>query len=116
MIKDKFPLGDGVAVENSNRYSALSLAKVALAYGERSMNTHAVIYPYWENAARLTEDYAALFLLLMVLFAITPVIFVVVLLIKTLRRLITEAKDKTVSAIEEKIEEKKEANYVRTGI
>ena len=28
------------------------------------MNTHAVIYPYWENAARLTEDYAALFLLL----------------------------------------------------
>ena len=48
VIKDKFPLGDGVAVENSNRYSALSLAKVALAYGERSMNTHAVIYPYWE--------------------------------------------------------------------
>ena len=116
VIKDKFPLGDGVAVENSNRYSALSLAKVALAYGERSMNTHAVIYPYWENAARLTEDYAALFLLLMVLFAITPVIFVVVLLIKTLRRLITEAKDKTVTAIEEKIEQKKEEHYVRTGI
>ena len=56
------------------------------------------------------------FLLLMVLFAITPVIFVVALLIKTLRRLITEAKDKTVSAIEEKIEEKKEEPYVRTGI
>ena len=116
VIKDKFPLGDGVAVENSNRYSALSLAKVALAYGERSMNTHAVIYPYWENAARLTEDYAALFLLLMVFFAITPAVFVLVWLIRTIKRLITEAKDKTVTAIEEKIEEKKEEHYVRTGI
>ena len=116
VIKDKFPLGDGVAVENSNRYSALSLAKVALAYGERSMNTHAVIYPYWENAARLTEDYAALFLLLMVLFAITPAVFVLVWLIRTIKRLITEAKDKTVTAIEEKIEQKKEEHYVRTGI
>ena len=116
VIKDKFPLGDGVAVENSNRYSALSLAKVALSYGERSMNTHAVIYPYWENAARLTEDYAALFLLLMVLFAITPAVFVLVWLIRTIKRLITEAKDKTVTAIEEKIEQKKEEHYVRTGI
>ena len=94
-------------LKNSNRYSALSLAKVALAYGERSMNTHAVIYPYWENAARLTEDYAALFLLLMVLFAITPAVFVLVWLIRTIKRLITEAKDKTVTAIEEKIEQKK---------
>ena len=101
VMKDKFPLGDGVAVENSNRYSALSLAKVALAYGERSMNTHAVIYPYWENAARLTEDYAALFLLLMVFFAITPAVFVLVWLIRTIKRLITEAKDKTVTAIED---------------
>ena len=97
-------------------YSALSLAKVALSYGERSMNTHAVIYPYWENAARLTEDYAALFLLLMVLFAITPAVFVLVWLIRTIKRLITEAKDKTVTAIEEKIEQKKEEHYVRTGI
>ena len=32
------------------------------------------------------------------------------------KRLITEAKDKTVTAIEEKIEQKKEEHYVRTGI
>ena len=57
-----------------------------------------------------------LFLLLMVLFAITPAVFVLVWLIRTIKRLITEAKDKTVTAIEEKIEEKKEEHYVRTGI
>ena len=116
VIQDKFSVGNGVAVENSARYGVKNLAKVALAYGERSMNTHAVIYPYWENAARLTEDYAALFLLLMVLFAITPVVFVIVWIVRTLKRLITEAKDKTVAAIEEKLEEKKEEHYVRTGI
>ena len=37
-------------------------------------------------------------------------------LIRTIKRLITEAKDKTVTAIEEKIEQKKEEHYVRTGI
>ena len=116
LMQKKFPVGNGVAVENSNRYSALSLAKVALAYGERSMNTHAVIYPYWENAARLTEDFAALYLLLMVLLSICPVVCAVVWLVRTLKRLITEAKDKAVSAIEEKIEENKEAHYVRRGI
>ena len=58
----------------------------------------------------------ALFLLLMVLFAITPAVFVLVWLIRTIKRLITEAKDKTVTAIEEKIEQKKEEHYVRTGI
>ena len=56
------------------------------------------------------------FLLLMVLFAITPAVFVLVWLIRTIKRLITEAKDKTVTAIEEKIEQKKEEHYVRTGI
>ncbi len=56
------------------------------------------------------------FLLLMVFFAITPAVFVLVWLIRTIKRLITEAKDKTVTAIEEKIEQKKEEHYVRTGI
>ena len=116
VVQGKFPVGNGVAVENSNRYSALSLAKVALDYGKRSMNTHAVIYPYWENAARLTEDYAALFLLLAVLLAICPVVCAAIWLVRTLKRLITQAKDRTVAAIEEKIEEKKEEHYVRTGI
>ena len=59
---------------------------------------------------------AGLSLLLMVLFAITPAVFVLVWLIRTIKRLITEAKDKTVTAIEEKIEQKKEEHYVRTGI
>ena len=116
VMQEKFPVTTGATVENSNRYSALSLAKIMLDYGKRSMNTQAVIYPYWENAARLTEDFAALFLMLTVLLAICPVVCAIIWIVKTLKRLIVQAKDKAVTTIEEKIEQKKEENYVRTGI
>ena len=116
VMQEKFPVTTGATVENSNRYSALSLAKIVLDYGKRSMNTRAVIYPYWENAARLTEDFAALFLMLTVLLAICPVVCASIWIVKTLKRLIVQAKDKAVTTIEEKIEQKKEENYVRTGI
>ena len=116
VMQEKFPVTTGATVENSNRYSALSLAKIVLDYGKRSMNTQAVIYPYWENAARLTEDFAALFLMLTVLLAICPVVCASIWIVKTLKRLIVQAKDKAVTTIEEKIEQKKEENYVRTGI
>ena len=116
VMQEKFPVTTGATVENSNRYSALSLAKIVLDYGKRSMNTRAVIYPYWENAARLTEDFAALFLMLTVLLAICPIVCAIIWIVKTLKRLIVQAKDKAVTTIEEKIEQKKEENYVRTGI
>ncbi len=38
--------------------------KVVGDFGKRSMNTEGVVYPYWENAARLLEDYMALTLIL----------------------------------------------------
>ena len=116
VMQEKFPVTTGATVENSNRYSALSLAKIVLDYGKRSMNTRAVIYPYWENAARLTEDFAALFLMLTVLLAICPIVCAIIWIVKTLKRLIVQAKDKAVTTIEEKVEQKKEENYVRTGI
>ena len=43
------------------------------------MRTDGVIFPYWENAARLTEDYAALGMVLFCLFMITPLCFAAVI-------------------------------------
>lgn len=115
-VEDGFPVGDGVVVENSKRYSLLSLARVLLDFGKRSMNTHAVIYPYWENAARLVEDYAALLLLLAVLLAVCPVVFAIILLVRWSKKGIIAAKDRIAGAIEEKVEAKKRKNYIPGGI
>ncbi len=85
-VEENFPLGEGVSVENSKRFSLTSLLKVAGDFGERSMQTRGVIYPYWENAARYIEDWTALLLIAGMAFALTPVITVVVLFIKLLGR------------------------------
>ncbi len=47
-------------VENSRRYSLPNRIKTILAFGTRSMNGKAIIYPYWENLARGYEDIFAL--------------------------------------------------------
>ena len=54
--------------------------------------------------------------MLTVLLAICPVVCASIWIVKTLKRLIVQAKDKAVTTIEEKIEQKKEETYVRTGI
>lgn len=54
-------------VENSNRYSLLSLGTVVLEFGTRSMNQKGIIYPYFENVARGWEDVLALLLVVQII-------------------------------------------------
>ncbi|MCM1044518.1 MAG: ABC transporter permease [Candidatus Gastranaerophilales bacterium] len=65
-------------VENSARYSLVNSLKKILAFGTRSMNGKAIIYPYWENVARGYEDIIALLTLFLFLFLLYPVILAVV--------------------------------------
>lgn len=115
-LNEKFPLGGGVTVENSSRYDFLSLVKILGDFGTRSMNTHGVAYPYWENAARMTEDYAAALLLLTVVFALCPVITGTVLLVRAVKAAATTVGTRVPAFVEQKVEAKKEKNYVRRGI
>lgn len=69
VLADRFPVG-GEIVENTGRFRPARLWAVARSFGERSMRRTAVAYPYWENAARMVEDYAALLLVLTALFAL----------------------------------------------
>lgn len=73
-------------VENSARYSFSGIFRVIGDFGERSMNNYGVVYPYWENAARLIEDYMALCLVLLIIFAALPVVCALVIGIIWLRR------------------------------
>lgn len=86
LVQENFPLNGGVVVENSDRYSFGNLLTVVGDFGLRSMGLNGIIYPYWENAVRLTEDYAALLLVLTLLFAAVPAVSLLVLMIGLLRK------------------------------
>lgn len=117
MAEDTFPIGTGDVVENSSRYGLLHLLEVMQGFGLRSMRTNGVIYPYWENAARLTEDYAALLLVLAVLFALCPLTFAAALVIREIRRAYRFAKakipEKVEAAVEKRREERLERSYAK---
>lgn len=65
-------------LENTSRYSLLSRLKLIPAFGTRSMNGRAIIYPYWENIARGYEDILAVITLLELLFLLYAVVLVLV--------------------------------------
>jgi len=90
MVKDNFPLQGAQAdfVENSARYSLPNAAKMLADFGKRSMKTSAFAYPYWENAARMTEDWHTLALVLAALILLVPA----AMLIGVLARLIRQRK------------------------
>ena len=116
VVSDKFPIGNGEVVQNTGRYSLTSLLKVIGSFGERSMSTKGILYPYWENAARMTEDYAALWLVLLVLCSLCPATCLVLLVIHYVKKLAAAVGEKVPEIIEEKVEAEKEKHYVRTGI
>lgn len=113
IVEDSFPVGNGDVVENSSRYSLSHLLEVIGSFGERSMRTNGVIYPYWENALRLTEDYAALLLILSVLFALCPCIFAVAIVVKYIRRGYRRIKETVPAKVEAAVEQRKEQRLER---
>lgn len=80
---DKVKEGIGVdeknveIVENTSRYSLVNRLKTILQFGTRSMNSKAIIYPYWENLARGCEDIIALLTVIMMLLLFYPIVTVV---------------------------------------
>ena len=115
IVEENFDVGTGDVVEISSRYSVSNLMQVIKDFGVRSMRHNGVIYPYWENAVRMTEDHLALLLVLMVLFASVPVITVVVFIIRAAVRLISAASRAIPQRVSDARERKREAQYARSG-
>ena len=90
-VTEKFPAG-GEVIENSARYSLESISDIILDFGNRSMSVSGILYPYWENAARYTEDRMALMLVFAVLTAVVPVVTAVMIAAKLVRRLNAQGK------------------------
>lgn len=108
LLEESIPLNGGLLVENSSRYSLGNLLGVIGDFGQRSMGRNGIIYPYWENAVRLTEDYAALLLVLTVLFAVLPAVNLTVTGVRFVRKLLKTAvgtvKTKTADSMERRRE------------
>lgn len=115
LVKDNFDVGTGDIVENSSRYSVSNLLSIAKDYGLRSMRNNGVIYPYWENAVRLTEDYLALLLVLIMLFALFPVITCIVLAIRTIIQVYRRERARVPKEIDALIEKEREKKYAQSG-
>ena len=85
---ESFKAQKGVVVENSSRYAFTSIYSIFSHFGSRSMATNGVIYPYWENAARISEVYIArlyVFIFLLSLFPFVCLVILSVIFIKFLR-------------------------------
>ncbi len=115
VVEDSFPLGTGDMVENSSRYSLVHLLEVIGSFGERSMRTNGVIYPDWENALRLTEDYAALLLVLTALFALCPLGSLAVLAFRGGRRAFRRVRAAAPERIGSAVERRRERKYAESG-
>ena len=133
VAKEKFPIGGGVIVDNSSRYDFESILKLVKQFGSRSMQTHGVILPYWENAARCIEDWCLALLLAAMITAVLPLVLIVIYLVRIFRRgkgkleddLLPKAKERLGEAIRVRQrrawerrygkENKKEDSPVQTG-
>lgn len=110
-VEELVDVGEGTVVENSGRFSLRRLAEVAGSLGQRSMRTGAVVYPYWENALRYAEDWAALLLVVVVLTALCPAVTVAVLLIRGMKMLAGFFLREVPQRIDAAVERSREKRY-----
>ncbi|MDE7289748.1 MAG: ABC transporter permease [Oscillospiraceae bacterium] len=72
-------------IENSTRYSIKNRFGIISNFGMRSVVDSPVYYQYWENAARITDDKAALLLAMQALGLAVPICTVVYYICKLIR-------------------------------
>lgn len=99
-------------LENTSRFSLLNRLKVIGAFGTRSMNGRAIIYPYWENVARGYEDIIGMLTVFMLLFLLYPSVLVLAVFIYWWRHKGWTLKDVWLK-IKDKVERFGEKQYAR---
>lgn len=90
--EESFKTQNGVVVENSTRYDFTSIYTIFRDFGSRSIATSGVIYPYWENAARISEVHVARLYVFILLLALFPIICFVVLAVRLIKVLAAKGK------------------------
>lgn len=86
IAKDNFPIGRGEILQNSGRFSYGRLFGLIPKLDERAMQGMGMIYPYWENAARVTENRCARLLLTAMILLVLPLVSLLVFIQHGLKR------------------------------
>lgn len=115
IIENAFDKDEAEVIENSGRYNILNIMNVAASFEERVMQKNGIIYPQWENAVRVVESRLSILFVLMVLFAVYPIITGIVISCRFISGRIKYLKRVIPEKIEERIEQKKEENYRKSG-
>lgn len=105
LADEKFPIGHGEILENTGRYGFTRMIKLIGQFGSRSMQTLGVAYPYWENAARCVEDWYGLCLFLALLFAVLPVIMIIVNVVRYIKLGKDKLEDELIPKLKDGAEE-----------
>ena len=95
-------------LENSNRFQFLSLYKKIKSRKFRSMRTNSIMYPHWENVARVVEDRQMTWLLVKLWLLVIPCISLIGLVYYLWKNRSWTMKD-VVKGLIAKIRERREA-------
>lgn len=95
-------------IENSARYRLPNYASILKNFGKRSMQTKPLVYPYWENQARATEDVCVLLFVLAIADAAALLITAAILYLKPLLALVKTGWHSTYSSIQMLIKNQKQ--------
>ena len=79
--REKFPIGRGEILCNTMRFSYGRMMDMVLKFSSRSVLTGGILYPYWENAARILEDWSCLCCLFGTLLLAVPTGITVIFLV-----------------------------------
>ena len=104
-VKDKFPIGRGEILCNSDRYDYEKMMDQVIHFGTRGSQTSGVVLPYWENAARMTEDWCALCCLLGTVSLLFPLIVLIILALQSGRQVKRKLEDDILPDLSEKTQE-----------
>ncbi len=86
IARENFPIGRGEVLQNTGRFSWGRLFGLIRKLDERAMQGMGMIYPYWENAARVNENRCARLLLTAMLLLVLPLVSLLVFLQHGLKR------------------------------
>jgi len=111
ILTEAFPDSGVHIVENTSRFSIGNSFAVIRSFGERSMRTDAISFPYWENAARIVEDRLALLLVLTLLSIAFPLVCAVIYTVKIIRYTIKFGRKKVTRMIDD-IDKRKYEKYL----
>lgn len=87
-VAEEYFKNRAAVVENSARYDFGHIFSYFSDYGRSHIESIGAIYPYWENAARVSEVYIARLLLIIILMSLFPLVCIVWLLVELIKTLV----------------------------